>query len=131
MQTPQGYCYVTEGRQVDIQAAFKCNRKKYKSKKKKRKETNSALHKAKYLSLFKLGLEKSPSSAYLVYLLMHVSSVFVLGTCCYTKCNNDNDNHKNNDCNRNDNNNSNNNNDNNKIIIILGNNTNNNGNCIQ
>ena len=52
---------------------------------------------------------------------MHVSSVFVLGTCCYTKCNNDN--HKNHDCNRSDNN--------NNIITIVGNNTNNNGNCIQ
>ena len=65
----------------------------------------------------------SPSSAYLVYLLMYVSSVFVLGTCCYTICNNDNDNHKNHDCNRSDNN--------NNIITIVGNNTNNNGNCIQ
>ena len=64
----------------------------------------------------------SPSSAYLVYLLMYVSSVFVLGTCCYTKCNND-DNHKNHDYNRSDNN--------NNIITIVGNNTNNNGNCIQ
>ena len=82
LQTPQGYCYVIEGRQVDIQAVFKCNRKKYKSKTKKRKETNSAQHKAKYLSLFKFGLEKSPSSAYSVYLLMYVSSIFVLGICC-------------------------------------------------
>ena len=78
LQTPQGYCSVIEGRQVDIQAVFKCNRKKYKSKTKKRKETNSAQHKAKYLSLFKLGHEKSPSPAYLVYLLMYVSSIFVL-----------------------------------------------------
>ena len=80
MQTPQRYCSVIEGNQVDIQAVFKCNRKKHKSKTKKRKETNSAQHKGKYLSLFKLGHEKYPSSACLVYLLMHVSSVFVLGT---------------------------------------------------
>ena len=40
LQTPQGYGSVTEGREVDIQAVFKCNRKKYKSKTKKRKETN-------------------------------------------------------------------------------------------
>ena len=77
LQILQGYCSVIEGRQVDIQAVFKCNIKKYKSKTKKRKETNSAQHKAKYVSLFKSGHEKSSSSAYLVYLLMYVSSVFV------------------------------------------------------
>ena len=85
MQTPQGYCSAVEGRQVDVQAVFKCNRKKYKMKDKQKtkgKEKNSAQHKAKYLSLFKPGLEKSPSSTYLVYFLMYVSSVFVLGICC-------------------------------------------------
>ena len=81
LQTLQGYCSVIEGRQVNIQAVFKCKRKQYKIKN-KQKKTISAQDYAKYLSLFKLGVEKAPSSAYLVYLVMHVSSVFVLDIYC-------------------------------------------------
>ena len=86
MQTPQGYRSVIEGREKEIfqlfLSAVERSINQRQTKEKKRKETNSAQHKAKYLSLFKFGLEKSPSSAYSVYLLMYVSSIFVLGICC-------------------------------------------------
>ena len=43
LQTRQGYCSATEVRQVDIQAVFRCHRKKYKIEGKQKKQI---LHRA-------------------------------------------------------------------------------------
>ena len=86
--TLQGYCSIIESRQVNIQAVFNSKRKKNKIKYKQTKKTNNnnnnkfCTMQYKEFKLVQVCFEKSPSSAYLVYLVMYVSSVFVLGICC-------------------------------------------------